>query len=119
MKKYYCFAGIRLEIEIPDELMYENDRYLEPFRIPFAENPYVFRFETVPELLPPTGKLFANTGALRVYDDGVRYIGSVSGSWEPASAQVFQDCRHHRVLLKESQISTQEGTNTVLNILGA
>ncbi len=119
MKKCYCFAGIELEIDIPDEWMYENDRYLAPFRVDAVQEPYVFRFEMVDELLPPAGECLANTGGMRVYNDGTRYIGSVSQSWESGYAQVIRNGREYQVLLKRSQIPTRIGTNTVLNVLGA
>ena len=119
MKKYYRFADIDLEIELPDERMYQNDRYLAPFRVDSVENPYVFRFEMVSELLPPTGECLANTGGMRVYSDGMRYIGTVEKSWERAYAQVIPKGRHHRVLLKSSYFSGGVGVNQVLTALGA
>ncbi len=117
MKKYYYFAGVGLEIDIPDQWMYENDRYLAPFRVPSAEDPFVFRFEMVPELLPPASECLAAAGNLRVYADGTRYIGSVAESWEPAYAQVLPDGRHSRVLLKRSQFPCRVSTNSVLTSL--
>lgn len=119
MKKYYAFAGLELEIDVPDPWMYENDRYLAPFRVDSAENPLVFRFEIVEELLPPAGECIANTGALRVYSDGIRYVGSVQQSWEPAYAQIMGGGHCRRVLLKHSQFMSRLGTNTVLNCIGA
>jgi hypothetical protein len=55
MRKYYCFAGIALEIDIPDKWMYEDDGILAPFRVDSVTEPFVFRFEMTPELLPPAG----------------------------------------------------------------
>ncbi len=119
MKKYYRFAGIDLEIDVPDERMYENDRYLAPFRVDSVDDPYVFRFEMVPELLPPTGECLANTGGMRVYSDGMRYIGTVEKTWEQAYAQVIPNGRHHRVLLKSSNFLGGVGVNQVLTAIGA
>jgi hypothetical protein len=119
MKKNYRFADIDLQIDIPDPQMYENDRSLAPFRAEAAQKAEVFQFEMVPALLPPTGKFLATNGALRVYDDGTRYIGSVEQTWDNAYAQVLQEGHHHRVLLKESNFSGQIGTHTVLNVIGA
>ncbi len=118
MKKYYRFAGIDLEIDVPDERMYKNDRYLAPFRVDSVEDPYVFRFEMVSELLPPTGECLANTGGMRVYSDGMRYIGTVEKSWERAYAQVIPNGRRHRVLLKSSSFVDGVGVNQVLTALG-
>jgi hypothetical protein len=119
MKKYYSFAGIDLEIDIPDQWMYENDRYLAPFRVDSVEDPYVFQFEMVPELLPPTCQCMATTHSMRFYSDGTRYIGTVEKSWERGYAQVVPNGRHHRVLLKSSTFRNGVGVNHVLTILGA
>lgn len=119
MKKFYRFAGIDLEIDIPDAWMYECDRYLAPFRVGSAKDPYVFRFEMVPELLPPAGECLANTCSMRVYPDGTRYIGTVEKSWERGYMQVIPNGRHHRVLLKSSNFLGGIGVNQVLTALGA
>ena len=118
MKKYYRFAGIDLEINVPEFWMYENDQYLAPFRVDSVEDPHIFRLEPVAELLPPVGECLANTGALRVYADGTRYVGSVERGWGHAYAQVICHGREHQVLLKNSQFSGSLGVHTVLNILG-
>lgn len=119
MKKYYRFAGIELEIDIPDPWMYGDDRYLAPFRVDSVEDPYVFRFEMVAELLPPVGECIANTGAVRIYADRSRYIGSVEQSWEHAYVKVICDGREYRAQLKQSVFTQAIGVHTVLNVLGA
>ena len=119
MKKYYCFAGVGVEIDIPDQWMYENDRHLAPFRVDAVADPYVFRFEIVSQLLPPACEYLAGNGALRVYSDGTRYIGTVDKSWEQAHAQVIVNGQQHRVLLKHSQFPNRLGTHSVLNVLCA
>lgn len=119
MVKYYSFAGVDVGIDIPDQWMYENDRYLAPFRIEFAPEPYVFRFELVPQLLPPADECIANTGGMRVYADGTRYIGSVNQTWEGAYAQVICSGRQYRVLLEQSQCPGKVATNAVLTVLAA
>ena len=119
MKKCYRFAGIDLAIHIPDPWMYTEDRFLAPFQVERVEEPYVFHFEKVADLLPPTGRYLTNADALRVFDDGVRYIGSVAEDWENAYAQVIPNGRHHRVLLKENMFPDQLGAKTVLNCIGA
>lgn len=118
MKKYYRFAGIDLEIDVPESWIYENDQHLAPFRVDSVEDPHIFRFEPVAELLPPVGECLANTGTLRVYTDGMRYVGSVERGWEHAYAQVICHGREYQVLLKNSQFSGSLGVHTVLNILG-
>lgn len=119
MKKYYCFAGITLEIDIPNKWMYEDDGILAPFRVDSVAEPYVFHFEMMPELLPPVGDCVVCTNALRIYEDGTRYIGTVEHTWEKAYAQVLRSDRIFRVLLRQSQFPGTVEPLTVLNVLGA
>lgn len=119
MKKYYTFVGIGVQIDISDEWMYENEQHLAPFCVSHVEEPYVFRFEKVPALLPPVSECIANTGAMRVYANGVRYIGSVDQAWENAYGQVLPNGRNYQVLLKQDQFSGRVGVHTVLNMLCA
>ena len=119
MKKYYCFAGVALEIDIPDKWMYEDDGILAPFRVDSVAEPYVFRFEMTPELLPPAGDCVVCTNALRIYEDGTRYIGTVEHTWEKAYAQVLRSGRIFRVLLRQNQFHGAVEPVTVLNVLGA
>ena len=122
MKKYYSFAGVELELIIPDEFAYTNERYLAPFAVTNVESPHRFRFDVVDELTPPTGTCIANEGGFRVYADGedtVRYIGSVQQSWEPAYLRVCHRGHEHSVQLKRSQYTDRIGVHTVLNCLSA
>lgn len=119
MKKYYSFAGVDLEIDIPDQWMYEDDGHLAGFCVESVNEPYIFHFGIADDYLPPMGVCVANTGALRVYDDGVRYIGSVEQSWENGYAQVICDGRQRRVLLKHSSFPGRIGAKTVLNCIAA
>lgn len=119
MKKYYSFAGIELEIHIPDQWMYEDERHLAPFRVDSVENPSIFRFEMVDALEPPAGECIANTGALRVYGNGVRYFGSVQNGWEGAYMRTVRRSREHHVQLKADSYQDRIGPKTVLNCIGA
>ena len=119
MKKYYSFAGIELEIDIPDQWMYEDDGHLAGFCVESVNDPYVFYFGIADAFLPPKGVCIANTGALRAYGDGTRYIGSVEQSWENAYAQILCDGRQRRALLKHSSFPNRIGAKTVLNCMAA
>lgn len=118
MKKCYQFAGIGICVHIPDDRMYADDRHLTPFRVEQPEDPEIFHFELVPDLLPPQGDFVAANGSLRVYDDAY-YLGSVLEGWEQAYAQVLSHGKQHRVLLKEREFPRRIGTNTVLSVLRA
>ena len=122
MRKYYSFAGVELEIIIPDEFTYTNERYLAPFAVEHVESPHRFRFDVVDELTPTTGTCIANEGGFRVYADGadtIRYIGSVQQSWEPAYLRVCHRGHDHQVQMKRTQYTDRIGVHTVLNCLSA
>lgn len=119
MKKYYSFAGIDLEIDIPDPWMYENDRHLAPFRVDAVENPQIFHFEIVDELTPPTGECVALDGDLRVYDDGTRYVGTVQQSWKDGYLRVSGKDRERLVQLKRSVYTNTVSAKTVLHSVQA
>ena len=122
MKKLYCFAGIELEIEIPDALMYENERDLEPFRVDSVSHPHRYTFTLKDELSEPQGTCIVTQGGLRVYEDNdlsVRYIGSVQQSWDGAYLRVSHKGLEHRAEVKRSSYTDRIGVQTVLNSLAA
>ena len=47
MEKYYRFAGVELSVSAPDEIMYEEDRHLAPFRTDCVTKPHRFTFQRV------------------------------------------------------------------------
>lgn len=146
MKKYYKFAGIELEISIPEQWMYQEERSLEPFKVNEEEiqNPHYFYFEIVDELTPPDEKnekeiaVFPN---YRVYVsknlDGntdkknpiqtlipqpptrTRYIGSVQEGWNNAYIRAVHRGKNHHVQLKSSEFTSNIGVKTVLNSMEA
>lgn len=122
MRKYYRFAGVECEVDIPDDLIYTNERHLAPFAVDAVERPHRFRFEMVDELTAPADPCIFNEGGFRVYSDGndtIRYIGSVQQGWEQAYLRVRHHGYEHRVQLKRSQYTDRIGVHTVLNCLSA
>lgn len=81
IKKHYRIAGMEFSVEMPAELMYENDYRLAPFRVEQVENPAVFRFEKAEPLRPPEGAFLIRSGDRMVYED-VCYFGPIGNSWE-------------------------------------
>ena len=121
MKKYYRFAGIDFEIDIPDALMYTEERHMEPFRVDSVTEPHRFRYEVVETLTPPTTDCAVQEASFRVYlENGrrLRYIGSVEQTWENAYARVASCGKDHYVQLKQAQYFQTVGVKTVLNCLG-
>lgn len=120
MKKYYKFAGVELEISIPDEWMYQKEKSLGEFRVECADFPHHFQFEIVDQLLPPVGEEVAVFPDYRVYrnqEERIRYIGAVKESWESAYIRAVHCGKEHLVQLKSSEYTKRFGVKTVLNAL--
>ncbi|MBE6919748.1 MAG: hypothetical protein E7469_08710 [Ruminococcaceae bacterium] len=118
MEKYYRFAGVELSVSAPDEIMYEEDRHLAPFRTDCVTKPHRFTFQRVAELSAPEGKLLASEGALAVYE-GVRYVNAIGGEWKSATLRAGHCGYDHAVEVKESVYPTGITAKTVLNAIMA
>lgn len=102
--------------------MYAGERHLAPFRVDAVTDPHYFRFEMVQTLEPPLGPCVAAPPGLRVYREGtedIRYIGSVSDSWEPAYIRAVHRGKEHEIQLLASRFPGAVGAKTVLNCLEA
>jgi hypothetical protein len=119
MKKCYSFAGIGLEIHIPDSWAYTDEGILAPFAVDSVAEPYVFRFEKAPQLPTPEGLCLACADSLRVYENGSRYFGAVKSTWENAYGVMIPNGREHRVLLREDRSPNRLKVDSVLNVIGA
>lgn len=122
MKKQYEFAGVGLEVSIPDQWMYKNERVLEPFGTSGLSHPHKFNMEVVADLTHPTGELQAKMPGYRVYGDGEtqeRYIGSVEQGWQDAYIRVVHCGRDHHVQIRARECGERIGVKTVLNSLAA
>lgn len=120
MEKYYQFAGVELEVSIPEQWMYQEERRLEVFRADRLQNPHRFRFELVEALTPPGGRIIASFPDYRVYEEGgahVRYIGSVAQGWEHAYMRAEHSGKAHRVQMKAVEKIRGFGVQSVLNAL--
>lgn len=121
MEKYYHFAGLDVTVDIPEELMYEEERQLAAFRAEKGTDPQVFRVEAAERLTPPTGEPVANLPGLRVYREGerdTRYIGTVAEGWENAYCRTAYGEREHTVQVRLTPPLTRIGVKTVLNAMG-
>lgn len=119
MEKYYAFAGVELAVDIPDSLMYTDDRTLEPFRVETVTDPHIFRFGIVERLSPPAGPCIARMPEFSVYAPGgsqVRYIGT---SPEDAYIRAEHREKDHGIQLKASVYTQGISAKTVLNSIAA
>lgn len=122
MEKFYCFAGVEIVVQIPDEQMYEDERRLAPFAVTTVNDPHIFHFEMVDALVPPVGHMIAAEPGYRVYKEDewtVRYIGAVQESWEPAYIRAEHRGKEHRIQLQKDKFSGRVGTRTVLSSVAA
>ncbi len=116
----YRFAGVEYQLEIPEEHVYTEERYLAPFRVDTVSEPHVFRFQYVDVLDSPAGDFISTEPGFCVFSDGdssVRYIGSVQDSWQNAYMRVTHRGRTHEVQILNSRMNANLNVHTVLNTL--
>ena len=122
MKRYYEFAGVKLEVFVPEQWSSEDERVMKAFRVDKLENADRFQFEVVEELAPPYGELKANQDGLKIYLQGneqQRYIGSVRNGWDNAYIRVVHQDREHRVQVKAEECRGRIGIKTILKAMAA
>ncbi len=122
MRKFYAFAGLSFEVNLPDDVGFENDHTLAPFRCSEVTDPHRFDFELVEQLSAPEGTCIAAELARQVYafpGGTMRYIGAVSQSWEDGHMRVEHRGKSHFVQLKVSAYPAGFGMKAVLNSMSA
>ena len=121
MEKHYRFGSLELTFDLPEDRMYQNERWLEPFSVPSVVDPHRFRFSMVPELTAPETDCVVSNPDQRIYREGeweVRDLGGVSKSWREGYLRVASRGREHIAELKESQCIGRIGIHTVLSAIG-
>jgi hypothetical protein len=122
MIKEYCFAGVGISVDIPDDIMYEEDRRMAPFRVEKNDASHCFTFRLAEHLDAPAGPVVTVQPGFRVYRDAgweLRYFGSVQERWEPAYARAAHKGEEHFVQLKADAFPGKVATTVVLNALAA
>ena len=112
MKRYYRFAGLEFQVEMPEEIFYRDERHLASFRADTCENPHVFRFDRVEELTLPAGNCQMMQPNFRIYcrEEGhVRYIGG-----ENPYIRAEHHGKFHTVQVKKNPYTDHIGSKTVL-----
>jgi len=121
MERYYRFAGLEIAVSMPEELFYEQEYRLAPFAVDSVKDPHRLQFCLTEKLDPPTGKRLVEEPGFRIYEAGeerIRYIGTVSRSWEEGYIRVSSHGKDHKVQVKASSVPNRIGTKTVLNSIG-
>lgn len=121
MKRYYKFAGVELEVSIPDQWSYEDERTMKSFGVDQVENPDRFYLEVVEELSHPEGELKVDLDGFKVYSSEnveQRYIGAVRHGWNDAYIRVVHRDREHYVQVRVKECRNQIGIKMLLKSLG-
>lgn len=122
IKKNYSFAGLEIQIEMPEKLMYKDDRDLAAFAVENVTDPHIFTFEMVDSLPVPQGECIVEKPSFLVYQQGktaTRYIGSVEHGWQNAYICAQHTVKLHAITLKRNQFTDTIGTHTVLSAMAA
>lgn len=90
-KRYYKFAGMEIEIAMPEDKFYKDEYRLAPFRVKEVVSPYVMTFQWKDELSKPEGELSAKKILTHIYinnDEQIRFIRTKEDRWEAAELRV-------------------------------
>lgn len=120
ISRYYRFAGLELAITMPEDLMYEKEYRLAPFRVDSVTDPHRFVFEKREQLEAPRGQLEILEGNYRVYRQGermIRYLGPVKSGWEAAYFRVESEGKENWVQLRACDYPGAASAKTVLDAL--
>lgn len=120
MERYYQIADIGICIKSSDELMYADERMLEPFACAPCDGAEVYTFEIVDAMPEAEGECVFSSPAMAEYCIGterIRYIGPVERDVGQAHMRVCFTERGNLVSLASSSY-TAVTPKSVLNALG-
>lgn len=115
MKKYYRFAGLEFQVEMPDACAYQEERHLAEFAVDALEDPHRFRFEQVEELTEPSGICCTVQPSFRQYqlpEGHCRYWGG-----EHPYIRAEHCGKEHYVQVKRNPHTDRIGVKTVLETM--
>ena len=87
MTRYYRFAGVSIAVSMPQEMFYDGEYRLAPFRISSVTPDWTFTFEKRNELSEPEGVPVVQEPNMYFFDagdHGIRYIGAYADDLESA-----------------------------------
>lgn len=111
-QRCYRFAGLDFLVEMPEKILYRDERTLAPFAVAEVSDPHRFSFDFVDSLPEAEGTRIAGQPNFTVYhlnDREVRYIGG-----QEPYLRVEHQKRNHRVLARKDVYSGTIGVRTVL-----
>lgn len=111
MTRYYQFAGVKLAVSMPQELFYENEYRLAPFRVDQVEPDWTFSFELKEKLSEPEGVPVVQEPNMYFFDAGdysIRYIGAYADDLTRARIRV-----EYWEYSGRAQVKTMEGREEI------
>lgn len=115
MKKYYRFAGLEIQVEMPESCAYTEERHLVSFAVEAVKDPHKFRFTYVDELQEPSGKCYVKQPNFKLYalpEGHCRYIGG-----EQPYIRAEHRGKVHSVQVKRNPYTDYIGVKVVLESL--
>ena len=116
-KRMYCFAGVEVEITMPQERFYTNEYRLSAFRTDSVERPYKMSFQWVDELSKPQGELVCRIPAMDIYrdeDEEIHYMTGGYTDWKKALMRIVRRGKSLEIEVKEDRIQEQISLKSVL-----
>ena len=120
MQRKYRFAGLEFSVSMPENMAYENEYRLEPFRTEETETSFQLAVRKVDALTPPSGICVESQAYFCIYRDEetqLRYIGTPQKSWEEAHQRVALRGKTIDVQLRQDRYPERIGTKPVLDAM--
>ena len=112
MKRYYCFAGLEFQIEIPEACAYTQERNLASFRVESVKDPHRFICDHAEKLTEPEGIPYVIQPDFSLYaapEGHIRYIGSPD-----AYIRAEQQGNQHFVQVRKNPFADKISIKSVL-----
>lgn len=116
MERNYRIAGTEITVCVPDDVGYDDSRFLVGFRTEQVTDPHRFEFDLVDELERQETRLLTKQPEYCVYGDDsvqIRYIGTEENPY----IRVAHTGKNHQVQVKKGQYIQKISAKTVLNAL--
>lgn len=111
MTRYYRFAGVSIAVSMPQDMFYDGEYRLAPFRISSVTPDWIFTFEKRNELSEPEGVPVVREPNMYFFDagdHGIRYIGAYADDLERARIRM-----EYWENVGRAQVKTMEGREEI------
>lgn len=118
MERYFQIAGLRIRVELPEDVSYSGDGPLVPFAAEPGHWDYELIFRVVPELSDPEGEQIFHDPGKQVYQHGetiIRYDGAVERSLAGAISRICRTGNRSDIQITERSIPAGITSRVILN----